>query len=159
MEEKNVPLIKETLVELLEKIGFAATVEVIEAPDSTEDENYLCNITVTDDSNLLIGQHGINLQALQHIARLLVRKKTTDKIKFVLDVNSYREQKNHSIIEMAHAAAAEAVNEKRSVIMKPMSTYERRIVHMELSKNSDVLTESIGEGEGRKIVIKPASAI
>lgn len=159
MEEKNSKIIEGTLQELLEKIGFSANIEVLESQDSTEEESYSCNITVADDSNLLIGQHGINLQALQHIARLLVRKKTSDKIKFVLDVNSYREQKNQSIIELAKAAANEAVNEKRSVIMKPMSTYERRIVHMELSKNPAVLTESIGEGEGRKIVIKPAGEI
>ena len=43
--------------------------------------------------------------------------------------------------------------------MKPMSTYERRIVHMELSKNPQVFTESVGEGEERKIVVKPKDSV
>lgn len=156
MKEKNIQVIEETIARLLEKIGFSSQITVIHDQNS-EEENYSCNVLVSDDSNLLIGQHGINLQALQHIARLLVRKKISDKIKFTLDVNSYREQKNQSVIELAKQAALQAVSEKRAVVMKPMSTYERRLVHMELAKNTEVLTESIGEGESRKVVIKPAS--
>jgi len=82
-----------------------------------------------------------------------------EKVRFTLDVNSYRQQKNNSIIEQARAAADEAVKYHRTVIMKPMSTYERRLVHLELSKNEKVSTESTGEGEDRKIVVKPADMI
>lgn len=158
MEEKNSQLIQEVLEDLLAKMGFSAQVEVLEDGDS-EEHSFSCNINVADDSNLLIGQHGVNLQALQHIARLMVRKKTSEKLKFSLDINSYREQKNQSLIELAQQAASQAIDEKRAVVMKPMSTYERRVVHMELSKNPHVITESMGEGEGRKVVIKPADAL
>lgn len=158
MEEKNKEIIKSTIEELLEKMGFAATVKV-EDKSEEEMESVICNIETTDDSNFLIGQHGINLQALQHLARLLVRKVIDDKVRFIIDVNSYRQQKNQSIIELAQQAAHEAIREKRAIILKPMSTYERRIVHMELSKNESVTTESIGEGDGRKIVVKPVGSI
>ncbi|HAV11201.1 MAG TPA: hypothetical protein DCX32_01525 [Candidatus Moranbacteria bacterium] len=77
----------------------------------------------------------------------------------MIDVNSYRKQKNESIVELAKEAAQQAVAEKRAVVMKPMSNYERRIVHLELSKDERITTESIGEGEGRKIVVKPADSI
>lgn len=157
MDEKTNLLVKKTLEDLLEKMGFPSQVEVVVAE---EDENSLvCDVTTQEDSNLLIGQHGINLQALQHLARLMVRKATDEKVRFVLDVNSYRRQKNQSIIDLARQAATEAVSEKRAIILKPMSTYERRIVHMELSKNDQVVTESVGEGEGRKIIVKPADAL
>ena len=90
----------------------------------------------------------------------MVRKNVPgEKIRFILDVNSYRQQKNHSVIEQALNAADEAIAQHRAVIMKPMSNYERRIVHLELLKNSEVTTESIGEGEERKIVVKPADMI
>lgn len=158
MEGKNIAIIKETVEELLKEMGFSAQAQINVAGEE-DGESIVCNIQVGDDSNFLIGQHGINLQALQHVARLLVRKKTEDKVKFVLDVNGYRQQKNASIVELASQAAQEAINEKRAVVMKPMSTYERRIVHMELSKNSSIITESIGEGEGRKVVVKPANTI
>jgi spoIIIJ-associated protein len=122
-------------------------------------ESIICNIVVAEDSNLLIGQHGVNLQSLQHIVRLILRNKIEEKINLVLDVNSYREQKNKSIIGIAREAARQAIEEKRAMVLKPMSAYERRLVHLELSKNDEVITESVGEGEDRKIIVKPAKII
>lgn len=157
MNEQN-EIIKKTIEELLSKMGFASTVEIDDSSEENSD-GIVCNILTKDDSNLLIGQYGVNLQAIQHIARLLVRKKIDEKIKFVIDVNSYRKQKNESIIELALEVAEQAISEKKAVLMKPMSNYERRIVHLELSKDERVTTESIGEGENRKIVVKPADTI
>jgi spoIIIJ-associated protein len=156
MEEKNTIIIKETIEELLHKMGFSGSVAVSTVD---EDENMTCDITTDTDSNFLIGQHGINLQALQHLARLIVRKNIPEKIRFTLDINNYRQQKNQSIIEQAKIAAREAISQGRSIFMDPMTTYERRIVHLELSKNSQISTESVGEGESRKIVIKPANLV
>lgn len=154
MDEKTTIVIKETIEELLGKMGFSAKVDVSQ---EKEDSGVICNITTDTDSNFLIGQHGSNLQAIQHIARLVIRKRVEEKTRFILDVNSYRQQKNQSVIEQALSAAEEATTQRRAVVMKPMSTYERRIVHLELSKNSEVSTESIGEGEERKVVVKPSS--
>ncbi|HOX10864.1 MAG TPA: R3H domain-containing nucleic acid-binding protein [Candidatus Moranbacteria bacterium] len=156
MDEKTKETIKNTIEQLLEKMGFSGQVSLAESQD---DENVICNITTENDSNFLIGQYGANLQAIQHLARLMVRKMLPEKIRFTLDVNSYRQQKNQSIIEQARAAADEALAQRRAIFMKPMSTYERRIVHLELSKNPEVSTESTGEGEDRKIVVKPADMI
>ncbi len=155
-------IIKTTVKELLEKMGFdcelSLTCETETEDAGTEKENIVCDIKTTE-SNFLIGQYGVNLQSLQHIARVLIRKKIEDRINFVLDVNSYRKEKNLSIITMAKNSADQALNEKRAVVLRPMSSYERRLVHMELSKNTEVVTESVGEGEDRKIVIKPADLI
>lgn len=156
MDEKIKEIIKNTIAQLLEKMGFSGQVVLLDSPD---DENVVCNITTENDSNFLIGQYGANLQAIQHLARLMVRKSLPEKIRFTLDVNSYRQQKNQSIIEQARSAAEEALSQKRAVFMKPMSTYERRIVHLELSKNPEVSTESMGEGEDRKIVVKPSDLV
>ena len=152
MDEKITTIIKETIEELIEKMGFSGVV-VIQQTDDVD--SITCNITTDIDSNFLIGQHGINLQALQHLARLIVRKSVPEKIRFTLDINNYREQKNQSVLQQARQAAEEAISLGQSVYMSPMSTYERRLVHLELSKNSDVTTDSVGEGEDRKIVVKP----
>jgi len=156
MDEKTKTIIKKTIEELITKMGFAGEVTIT---DSGEVDSVTCDITTDVDSNFLIGQHGVNLQALQHLARLIVRKHIPEKIRFTLDINKYRQQKNQTIIEQARQAAQEALTQGRSIFMEPMTTYERRIVHLELSKNSDVSTESVGEGEERKIVIKPAGLI
>ena len=159
-EEKNnlEEIIKETVQKLVEKMGFLSDVEVKKITQEEDKETIVCNIQ-TADSNFLIGQYGVNLQSLQHIARLLVRKKTDDRMNFIVDVNSYRQEKNSSIEKLAREMAEQAVREKRAVVLRPMSPYERRIVHLELSKNAQVKTESIGEGEDRKVVIKPADLV
>jgi spoIIIJ-associated protein len=159
MNEENVKVIKQTIEEFLGKIGFETEVEI--KNEAQEDkENIVCDIKTKEDSNLLIGQYGVNLQAVQHLLRLIIRKKLPDeRAHFIIDVNSYRQQKNQSIIEQAQEAAQQAITEGRVIIMRPMTAYERRIVHMELSKNEKVVTESIGEADGRKVVVKPAKTI
>jgi spoIIIJ-associated protein len=156
MDEKISAVIKKTIEELIDKMGFTGNVSIVE---SDEIDSITCNITTETDSNFLIGQHGINLQALQHLARLIVRKHIPEKIRFTLDINKYRQQKNQSIVEQARQAAKEAVSQGRSIFMDPMTTYERRIVHLELSQNSQVTTDSVGEGDDRKVVIKPSNLI
>lgn len=160
MESQTIKLeetIRSVVAELLAKMGVAGEIEVSVVEEDGK-KNILCNIK-TEESNFLIGQYGVNLQSLQHIARVLVRKKTAERANFVLDVNQYRQEKNSSIIKLAKSIAEQALVEKRAVVLRPMSPYERRLVHMELSKNPEVRTESIGEGEDRKVVVKPANLI
>lgn len=161
MSEENKAVeeeIKNIVQEMVDKMGFPAEVEMEKVSSEEGQETIICNIK-TEESNFLIGQYGVNLQSLQHIARLLVRKKIDDKVNFTVDVNSYRQEKNNSLEKMAREAAEQALRETRAIMMRPMSSYERRVVHMELSKNSQVKTESIGEGEDRKVVVKPADMV
>jgi spoIIIJ-associated protein len=149
--------IKETVEELIVKMGFEGSVEIKKKTEG-DMETFVCDIK-TQESNFLIGQYGVNLQSLQHIARIMIRKKIQDKVNFIIDVNSYRTEKNDSVLKMANNLAQEAIREKKAVVLRPMAPYERRMVHLELSKNDKVKTESIGEGEDRRIVIKPADLI
>lgn len=154
MENQN-ESIKEKIEEMMEKMGFEAEVEM-----KPEEKSGALIINIkTKDSNFLIGQYGTNLQSLQYIARLIAKKSISPEANFILDVNSYRQEKNESVIKIAKSLAQEAISEKRAVVMRPMSPYERRIVHMELAKNDQIKTESIGEGDDRRVVIKPADLI
>lgn len=149
--------IKEIIEELISKMGFVGEVEMKKTGEG-ENESYVCDIK-TEESNFLIGQYGVNLQSLQHIARLLIRKKIEDKINFIVDVNSYRSEKNDSVIKLAKSLAEEAVRENKAVVLRPMAPYERRMVHLELCQNEKIKTESIGEGEDRRVVIKPVDMV
>lgn len=155
-KEKIEQEIARIVEELVSKMGFSSTVEIKKKKEEEDDDSIIvCNIK-TEDSNFLIGQYGLNLQSLQHIARVIARKRIGDEpVNFVLDVNFYRQEKNESIIRLAKNIAEEVLIEKHEVVMRPMTAYERRIVHMELSKNEMIKTESVGEGEDRRIVIKP----
>jgi len=147
-------IIREIIAETLNKMGFEAEVKT-KTETVNDAEMAIFNIK-TADSNFLIGQYGVNLQSLQHIIRLLVRKKISDKINFTVDVNGYRQEKNNSLAKMAQEMSQECLAENREIVLRPMTAYERRLVHLELSKNPEVVSESIGEGEGRRIVIRPA---
>lgn len=150
--------LKEIILGLVERIGIVATIDIYEADDLQEADVLVCNIQ-TQESNFLIGQNGLNLQALQHITRIIVRKKIQEPINFVLDVNNYRQEKNNSIVKLAKTLAEQAVAERRTIILRPMTAYERRFVHLELIKNEQVRTESIGEGADRRVVIKPLNMV
>jgi spoIIIJ-associated protein len=147
-------LIKNSTKELLEKMTFKDFEVSVAEEKNADGENLIANIE-TAESNLLIGQYGTTLKAFQHIVRLMVRRQTDDKFKFLLDVNGYLRQKTESISEITKSAARQAISEMKPVVLRPMSAYERRLVHLELDGNENIRTESIGEGEDRRVVIKP----
>jgi spoIIIJ-associated protein len=153
MNKENKKKIEEVVLEVIKLMGFECEVEILE--DKEDDSRVICNIKTTKEANLLIGQSGDNLQALQHIVRLLVRKETEDIIKFVLDINSYKKEQEFSILDLAKEMAKQAIDERKTVVMRPMSAYNRRLVHMYLADNSEVITESVGEEGERRIAIKP----
>lgn len=153
MKEESKKIIKEETANLINLMGFGVEISIIE--DENDENRVICNISSDSEANFLIGQNGENLQAIQHLVRLLVRKKTDDMIKFLVDVNFYRKDQESSILNLAKEAAEEAINNKKTVVLKPMSAYNRRLVHMFLANNKDVVTESSGDESERRVVIKP----
>lgn len=151
-------MLRKLVNETLEKMTFSDFTLGIREETGPDGENVVFNIG-TKESDLLIGQHGTNLLSLQHILRAMARKKSEEKLKFSVDVNDYRREKLGSLVWLARSLARQAIADRRPVILRPMSAYERRIVHLELAGNEQVKTESIGEGEERKVVIKPVGSI
>lgn len=156
-EEKS-NLLKEIIREILGKMTFSDFEVGVSAESSPDGENLIANVKTTE-SNLLIGQYGATLAALQHIARLLMRRKSDEKFKFLVDVNGYLRDKAISVSGLATEAAKQAIRDKKPVILRPMSAYERRLVHLELAENENVKTESIGEREERKVVVRPVGEL
>ncbi|OWK27472.1 MAG: hypothetical protein US76_04595 [Parcubacteria group bacterium GW2011_GWA2_38_13b] len=112
----------------------------------------------TPESGLLIGANGDNLNALQSLIKRIVFKKMGDRqeFSFSLDVNDYRKGRIEFIKEMARNFANKAEFTKKPVVLQPMSSFERRIVHLEIiAYGETVITESAGEGCERCVVIKP----
>jgi len=147
--------VQEIIQGTLEKMNFSE-VDIVQI-DSGNEKISLFNIVTQVDSKFLIGQHGDNLKALQHILRLIVRKTfVEERVDFLLDVNNYRRERDGAVLDIARSAAREATMDKKAVVLREMSPYERRLVHMELAENPEVVTESIGQDDGRKVVVKPA---
>ena len=109
----------------------------------------------TDENPLLIGAHGKTLDALQVLVRNLLQTYTKELLVVNVDVGGYRENRKHQLEVLATKIAKEVAKTKVPVKLKPMSSYERRIIHNKLSEWRDVFTESEGEGSERCLVIKP----
>jgi len=107
-----------------------------------------------EDSGLLIGRRGQTLQALQFLVNLIVRKQF-DGVRVVLDVENYRQRREASLREMATTIAERVAQTNRSITLEPMPPADRRIIHTTLTDHPSVATESTGEGEGRKVTIRP----
>lgn len=90
---------------------------------------------------------------LNHIAKVLANKNNHNPV--FIDVNNYRKERENIIIDIAKAAARKVVITKEDVRLPAMNSYERRIIHLELSTRPDVETESAGEGVSRCVIVKP----
>ncbi|MAF20585.1 MAG: hypothetical protein CMI55_02800 [Parcubacteria group bacterium] len=145
-------IIKETITELLKTMNFEGEVAV----DDSDENNILVNVQ-TNQAGFLIGQAGTSLDALQYIARVMVNKKGNQSIQFLLDVNDYRKHRIKLLKELARNIAKQTLSEKATITLQPMSAYERRVIHLVLSDNPEVNTESIGQDPERKIVVRPAN--
>lgn len=153
MEQTNTETIKETVQGLLEKMEFQASVEV--TPEKDQDDVFSCMIRIDTDQNLLIGQYGANLAALQHLVRVILRKKTGAPLGVAVDINDYFSEKRTLLEQEAEKASLEVLRDKAPVALRPMLAYERKVVHAFLSLKRGITTESVGKGDERRVMIHP----
>lgn len=139
--------------ELAEKLGFRA--EVMVSPDPFEEGALRVSFIVDQDQHFLIGQRGANLAALQHLFRALYRKQGGDASGIAIDINDYVKEKEALLIQDVDRAVEEAIEQNISVALRPMLSFERKLVHRYLSDHPKVRTESAGTGEQRKIFVRP----
>ena len=109
-----------------------------------------------DDSGLLIGRKGETLRSLQFLTRFIVGRQTGERANLSLDVEGYDERRKQSLANLANRVAQRVVKTGRSIELEPMSARERRLVHVALAENSEVYTESSGEGRDRRVVVIPS---
>lgn len=107
------------------------------------------------DLGILIGRRGDTLDALQYYINLSANKNSEKRLRFVIDVEGYRQRREDTLHTLAQRLADKAKRKGRDVVLEPMSPYERRIIHTALQNNRDVFTYSEGEEPYRKIIIAP----
>ena len=107
------------------------------------------------DLGILIGRRGETLDALQYLANLAVNKNQEQRRKVILDVEGYRLRREETLQKLAIRLADKAKQRGRSVVLEPMNSQERRIIHTALQGRDDIYTFSEGEEPFRKIIIAP----
>jgi len=142
---------------LLNLIGYQEVeIEVQEHP-LEKTMNFLVKLNDDDNtSGILIGKGGDNLWAFELLLKtLLTQIKNDNSWRVSVDVNNYRAIYEEKLREIARKAAHQVVITKKPLELPPMPAKDRRIIHLEIALRSDVITESVGEGAERHIVIKP----
>lgn len=120
-----------------------------------EDDSNIILDLAGKDSALLIGKRGQMIDALQYLTNLAANRASDDKVRFILDVENYRERREETLIKMAKNVADRVARIRQEVKMEPMSRHERRIIHTALQDNKRVETHSFGEDPYRYVVVSP----
>lgn len=155
-EDNLEELASDLLGELLELMGFNAEIVASwEAPLEEEEESYL-NLDIRgDDLGVLIGRRGETLSNIQFILRLMINQRMRSWQNVVVDVEQYKQRRVDQLTQLAERMAEQVATSERPVSLEPMPANERRIIHIALRDHPAVYTESIGEGDRRKITILP----
>jgi spoIIIJ-associated protein len=108
---------------------------------------------MNENLGLLIGRRGETLAALQLLVSLIVGHRTKHRMRIIVDAENYRERREENLRSLALRVAQQVRNYRRSIALEAMPPHERRIVHIALADSKDISTESIGEGDARRVVI------
>lgn len=169
--------IKNEIKVILEAMGFGQDLENIESHEGTTNRFSVrlrhdggefniekegdnadgrdAHLRRSDSVGILIGEQGWNLLALEHILKKILKKKFGNEIRFTLDINDYRMKRLEDLKQDVKEAAKEVRMYRKDVALRPVSAFERRIIHMLLAEYPDITTESIGMEPYRRVVIKP----
>ncbi len=146
---KEVKLATEIIEEFVKEVGIVADVE-INATDEALDVNFS-----TEESGIIIGYHGETLESLQLLLSLAVSKKIGRFIRVSIDVGDYRKQRTEYLTSLVSQLKESVLQERRERVVTSLKSWERRVVHMLLKDDTEVVTESEGSGRDRVLVIKP----
>jgi spoIIIJ-associated protein len=141
--------VRAVVARVVQALGLRATVDIRE-----DDEEIRATVN-GDDLGLLIGKHGVTIDALQHLAFRAAFRGFKERKQVTVDAAGYRDRREAALHRMADRAAAEALRYDRAVELEPMRAAERKVVHLYLSERTDVETHSEGDEPDRRLVVSP----
>ena len=150
--KKQTELLNKIAAELFEKIGSKASFTVLY---DKETETFNIDIEGGDETGLLIGRKGENLLSIQTVLGLIYKSMNGDWVRIVVNVGDYKEKEEEYLKGLADSAASRAKETGEPQSLYNLKPGQRRIVHMYLSEDSGVVSESEGEGRDRYLVVKP----
>src|SRR4030042_4623497 len=145
--EGSARLAKEVLENILYRFGVSTTVE------ASEDSECINLNIKSDGSGILIGRKGQTLDALQYLVNKIVRRSPDATKQIVIDTEGYRRRRKDTLIELAKRLSEQAKAKDVAVSTSPLNPFERRIIHLALQDDTDLTTQSKGEGLYRSVVI------
>ena len=161
-DEHNKKNVAEVAEEILETLLDLMDIEAITLPENLQTTNGEEQVTAPlafniqgEDLGILIGRRGQTLAALQYVVRLIINHQMKVWTPVVIDVEGYKQRRSEALQALAVRMAEQVRLKGMPFTLEPMPAYERRIIHLALTDHPDITTESIGEGDARKVVILP----
>lgn len=148
-QKNETKIIDETIKELLNFLEIEGDF------DFSQNEEGLEIILNTKDSGIVIGYHGEILESLQLILSLCIAKKIGRFLRVSIEVGDYKKNRIEWLKNLALGAKERVVLEKKEISLPNLKAWERRVIHLFLENDQDVMSESVGEGRERILVVKP----
>lgn len=144
--------IESKVKELLKLLQIDAEVSVSES-----DESFTVSIDAKDDNALLIGKHGNTLTSLEYIIYILCNREMETPKRITVEIGGYRQEREAYLADLAQRLKEEVIASGTDKTVRGLKPWERRHIHMTLSEDTEVITESEGEDRDRVLVIKKKS--
>lgn len=155
VDDDELDQIADTAIAALEDILKYFNLGEVTIDEYEGDERELILDITGDDLAVLIGRHGKTLDALQFLIASITARNIGYRYPVVVDVEGYKSRQRQKLENIAFSTAKRVLSQQRSVKMRPMTPYERRIVHIALRDFYGVDTASEGEGSNRHVVVIP----
>lgn len=144
----------ETIEKLTKELFVLTGVDVKTKVEENEEESYEVNLETTEETGLLIGFRGENINAIQTVLGIMVKGVTGDWVRLIVNIGDYRQKQEQKLFILADQSADRAIETKEPQPIYNLTAGQRRIIHMYLGKRTDVVTESQGEEPERFLVVK-----
>ncbi|MCL6088257.1 MAG: KH domain-containing protein [Actinobacteria bacterium] len=148
-KDENISRVKEFIAKIISSVSNSEVSEIKYDSKNNKIDIY------GKDLGIAIGKNGRNMEAIEYIVNLYAKRKNIIEKTLIIDIKNYKKKKGEIIKDLALRMAKKAIKEGRKIILKPMPSYERKIIHDTLSENKDVKTKSKNKEPYRRIIIYP----
>ncbi|KKQ27476.1 MAG: Single-stranded nucleic acid binding R3H domain-containing protein [Candidatus Levybacteria bacterium GW2011_GWA2_37_36] len=153
MDKKEIKTIQEVTEKLLKLLDVDGDFEILESKESKEESVEI--VLNTKDTGVVIGYHGDTLEGLQLVLSLCVARNLGRFVRISIDVGDYKKNRTEFLKTLAQETKERALAEGKEIAVPELKSWERRIVHLLLEKDEEVVSESQGEGRDRVLIVRP----
>jgi spoIIIJ-associated protein len=153
MDKNEIKIIKDITEKLLKLLDIEGGFDIVESKDAESESVEI--VLNTKDTGVVIGYHGDTLEGLQLVLSLCVARNLGRYVRVSVDVGDYKKNRSEWLKTLAMETRERVLTEGREMAVPELKSWERRIVHLILEKDNEVMSESRGEGRDRVLVVSP----
>lgn len=155
IDQVDIDKVADTAINIISSILKPFNFNEVTIDEYDGDDGELILDITGDDLAVLIGRHGRTLDSIQFLVSTISRRELGFRYPVVVDIEGYKGRQRQKLETLAKSMASKAYSQKREIHLRPMTPYERRIIHISLKSDDRVTTTSEGTGNNRHIVVIP----